>query len=76
MARGGVPLRKHRISRQHLAQCLKTYLKTDQNIRTGIQNNFFWPFGPLFGLRACLHGGGGPQIGDVARLDEVTRMSI
>ena len=26
-------------------------------------------------LRACLHGGGGPQIGEVTRLGGVTRLS-
>ena len=34
-----------------------------------------WPRG--FGeLRACLHGGGGPQVGEVTRLGGVTRLSI
>ena len=28
------------------------------------------------GLRACLHGGGGPQVGEVTRLGGVTRLSI
>ena len=27
-------------------------------------------------LRACLHEGGGPQVGEVARLGGVTRQSI
>ena len=27
-------------------------------------------------LRACLHGGGGPQAGEVTRLGWVTRLSI
>ena len=27
-------------------------------------------------LRACLHGGGGPQVGNVTRLGGVTRLSI
>ena len=27
-------------------------------------------------LRACLHGGGGPQVGEVTRLSGVTRLSI
>ena len=27
-------------------------------------------------LRACLHGGGGPQIGEVTRLGGVTHLSI
>ena len=27
-------------------------------------------------LRACLHGGGGPQVGEVTRLGGVTRLSI
>ena len=30
----------------------------------------------LFTFRACLHGGGGPQVGEVTRLGEVTRVSI
>ena len=29
-----------------------------------------------FSLRACLHGGGGPQVGEVTRLGGVTRLSI
>ena len=28
------------------------------------------------GIRACLHGGGGPQVGEVTRLGGVTRLSI
>ena len=27
-------------------------------------------------IRACLHGGGGPQLGEVTRLGEITRLSI
>ena len=27
-------------------------------------------------FRACLHGGGGPQVGEVTRLGEVTHLSI
>ena len=27
-------------------------------------------------LRACLHGGGGPQVGEVTRFGGVTRLSI
>ena len=27
-------------------------------------------------LRACLHGGGGPQVGEVTRLGGVTHLSI
>ena len=27
-------------------------------------------------LRACLHGGGAPQVGEVARLGGVTRLSL
>ena len=27
-------------------------------------------------LRACLHGGGGPRVGEVTRLGGVTRLSI
>ena len=30
----------------------------------------------LISLRACLHGGGGPQVGEVTRLGGVTRLSI
>ena len=29
-----------------------------------------------FLLRACLHGGGGPQVGKVTRLGGVTRLSM
>ena len=29
-----------------------------------------------WGLGACLHGGGGPQVGEVTRLGGVTRLSI
>ena len=29
-----------------------------------------------FILRACLHGGGGPQVGEVTSLGGVTRLSI
>ena len=28
------------------------------------------------GLRACFHGGGGPQVGEVTRLGGVTCLSI
>ena len=31
---------------------------------------------PFCHLRACLHGGGGPQVGEVTRLGGVTRQSI
>ena len=34
LARGDLLLGKDSISREHLAVCLKTYLKTDQNIHT------------------------------------------
>ena len=27
-------------------------------------------------IRACLHGGGGPRVGEVTRLGGVTRLSI
>ena len=30
----------------------------------------------LANLRACLHGGEGPQVGEVTRLGGVTRLSI
>ena len=29
-----------------------------------------------FWVRACLHGGGGPQVGEITRLGGVTRFSI
>ena len=32
--------------------------------------------GTSFLFRACLHGGGGPQVGEVTRLGGVTRLSI
>ena len=32
--------------------------------------------GRSYPLRACLHGGGGPQVGEVTRLGGVTRLSI
>ena len=31
---------------------------------------------PFLLPKACLHGGGGPQVGEVTRLDGVTRLSI
>ena len=31
---------------------------------------------PQSSLRACLHRGGGPRVGEVTRLDGVTRLSI
>ena len=31
---------------------------------------------PVIILRACLHGGGGPQVGEVSRLGGVTYLSI
>ena len=34
------------------------------------------PYIFLIELRACLHGGGGPQVGEVTLLDGVTRLSI
>ena len=33
-----------------------------------------WGYKALF--RACLHGGGGPRVGEVTRLGGVTRLSI
>ena len=27
-------------------------------------------------VRACLHGGGGPQVGEITLLDGVTRLSM
>ena len=39
-----------------------------------IKSRFFWITTNL--LRACLHGGGGPQVGEVTRLGGVTRLSI
>ena len=32
--------------------------------------------GTIDGLRACLHGGGGPQVGDETRLGGVTHLTI
>ena len=37
---------------------------------------FTLPFAVNVSVRACLHGGGGPQVGDVTRLGGVTRLSI
>ena len=34
------------------------------------------PMRDTLALRACLHGGGGPQVGEVTRLGGVTRLSI
>ena len=31
---------------------------------------------PQSSLRACLHRGGGPRVGEVTRLDGVTRLSV
>ena len=42
-----------------------------KNGRTNFKGGFF-----KRSLRACLHGGGGPQIGEVTRLGGVTRLSI
>ena len=33
-------------------------------------------FYSFYSVRACLHGGGGPQVGEVTRLGGVTRLSI
>ena len=33
-------------------------------------------WGTIDGLRACLHGGGGPQVGDETRLGGVTHLTI
>ena len=30
----------------------------------------------IYRLRACLHGGGGPQVGEVTRFGVVTRLFI
>ena len=42
-----------------------------KNGRTNSKGGFF-----KRSLRACLHGGDGPQIGEVTRLGGVTRLSI
>ena len=34
-----------------------------------------WNLFDILFLRACLHGGGGPQVGEVTRLGVVTRLS-
>ena len=39
-------------------------------------NNFFSLERTNVLLGACLHGGGGPQVGEVTRLSGVTRLSI
>ena len=46
-----------------------------------IQINPFWQYlykvvFVFYHFRACLHGGGVPQIGEVTCLDGVTRLSI
>ena len=42
---------------------------------SGIVYNTGWGTSPDC-LRACLYGGGGPQVGEVTRLGGVTRLSI
>ena len=38
--------------------------------------SYFRPTPLAWLLSACLHGGGGPQVGEVTRLGGVTRLSI
>ena len=38
-----------------------------------IQAYFLWKFFSVLGLRACLHGGRGPQLGEVTRLGGVKK---
>ena len=45
------------------------YFSSDSCVLTDVQGDS-WP------LRACLHGGGGPQVGEVTRLDGIPRLSI
>ena len=43
------------------------------------RKSYVWMYLPFISstvLRACLHGGGGPQVGEVTRLGGVTRLSI
>ena len=42
----------------------------------GFSLHFPVDFCQLYTVRACLHGGGGPQEGEVTRLGGVTRLSI
>ena len=48
------------------------------NKQTNKQKQIGIPLNPgtSFLFRACLHGGGGPQVGEVTRLGGVTRLSI
>jgi len=36
---------------------------------SGLPKNFFWPFGPQFGLKIRGEGGGGPSPGSVTATD-------
>ena len=47
-----------------------SHIKAASKKRDQVQNS------PAKTLRACLHGGGGPQVGEVTRLGGVTRLSI
>ena len=43
------------------------------------RKSYVWMYLPFISstvLKACLHGGGGPQVGEVTRLGGVTRLSI
>ena len=68
---------KHEIRHFHVVvsvQCTKKRAKLF--LRQPIS---FLPFSlpsPSSLLRACLHEGGGPQVGEVTRLGGVTRLSI
>ena len=45
------------------------YFSSDSCVLTDVQGDS-WP------LRACLHGGGGPQVGEVTCLGGIPRLSI
>ena len=52
--------------------CMKAIKKTVNGIQSS-NDGMSLDKGPQ---RACLHGGGGPQVGEVTRLGGVTRLSI
>ena len=45
------------------------YFSSDSYVLTDVQGDS-WP------LRACLHGGGGPQVGEITCLGGIPRLSI
>ena len=74
----------HRYSEVLWISSFKTSSFIINHLKTGpTRNKIFWkqnilfPSGPVVRcLRACLHGGGGPQVVEVTRLGGVTRLSI